>query len=466
MTLPRQETIVAVATGRGGAIAVIRLSGPDAVRITDAIFTPASGIPLAGQKGYTLHYGEIRPEGTLVDDVLVSLFRAPCSYTGEEMIEISCHASPYIQQEILRLCLLHGARAAQPGEFTLRAFLAGKMDLSQAEAVAEVIASDNRAAHRLATRQVRGGYSEVFARLREQLLELVSLLELELDFSEEDVQFADRTRIRSLMEAVGAKIAAMKDSFQLGNIIKNGIPVAIVGSPNVGKSTLLNALVNEEKALVSDIAGTTRDVIEDTVNLGGMLFRFIDTAGIRETEDPLENLGISRTFERLDRAAVVLLVLDARDSVEEMLPQIDTVETRPDQRIALLLNKIDRIDAAERVEKAEALRRRTTHTVLELSAKERTHLDALIDFLKQSVDLDALEGEEAVVFNARHHEALREAEEALERALNALEEQLPGDLLAEDLREVIRHLGSVTGTDEITSQEVLNSIFSKFCVGK
>lgn len=461
-----QETIVAVATGRGGAIAVIRLSGPQAIAVADAIFRSKSGAPLASQKGYTIHYGSIQDQGRPIDDVLVSVFRAPHSYTGEEMIEISCHASPYIQQEILRLCQLHGARAAQPGEFTLRAFLGGKMDLAQAEAVADIISADSRASHELATRQIRGGYSQEFAHLREELIELVSLLELELDFSEEDVQFADRSQIDKLMTVIGIKISKLKESFRLGNILKNGVPVAIVGSPNVGKSTLLNALVNEEKALVSDIAGTTRDVIEDTVNIDGVLFRFIDTAGIRETDDPLENLGIERTFQRLDQAAVVLLVTDARDTVEAMMPQLDTVDLRADQRVALLLNKADRISHEELERKLQALSHKTRYTVLGLSAKHRTRLDALIDFLKQSVDLDALQGEETIVFNARHHQALQSAEEAINRAKQSLADQLTGDLLSQDIREVLYHMNSITGTDEITSDDILKSIFSSFCIGK
>lgn len=461
-----QDTIVAIATGQGGAIAVLRLSGPRSMEIGDALFHSKSGVRLADQKGYTLHYGTIQDQDRLIDDVLIAVFHAPHSYTGEEMLEISCHASTYIQQEILRLCQLQGARAALPGEFTMRAFLNGKMDLSQAEAVADIIAANSQASHQLATRQIRGGYSEEFAQLRAQLLHLVSLLELELDFSEEDVEFADRSEIDKLMNAIAAKISKLKESFKLGNILKNGVPVAIVGSPNVGKSTLLNALVNEEKALVSDIAGTTRDVIEDTVNIDGVLFRFIDTAGIRETDDPLENLGIERTYQRLDQAAIVLLVVDARDSIEDMMPQLDTVDVRADQKIAVILNKADRIDAKELAEKLQLLRLRTTYTVIGLSAKLRLHLDELLDFLKQSVDLQALQGDEIIVFNARHHQILEAAESALVRARQSLADQLPGDLLAQDIREVLYHLNRITGTETITPDDVLKNIFSSFCIGK
>lgn len=461
-----QDTIVAIATGQGGAIAVIRLSGPLAMEIGDTLFQGKSGERLARQKGYTIHYGTIQDQNRTIDDVLISVFHAPHSYTGEEMLEISCHASTYIQQEILRLCQLYGARAACPGEFTMRAFLNGKMDLSQAEAVADIIAADSQASHQLATRQIRGGYSEEFAQLRSQLLHLVSLLELELDFSEEDVEFADRTEIGNLMNTILVKVSGLKNSFKLGNILKNGVPVAIVGSPNVGKSTLLNALVNEEKALVSDIAGTTRDVIEDTVNIDGVLFRFIDTAGIRKTDDPLENLGIERTYQRLDQAAIVLLVIDARESIEAMMPQLDTVDLRADQKIAVILNKADRIDAKELQEKLDTLRKKTRYTILGLSAKLRLHMDELTGFLKQSIHVDALQGEEIIVFNARHHQILEAAESALIRACQSLADQIPGDLLAQDIREVLYYLNSITGTEEITSDDILHNIFSSFCIGK
>lgn len=462
-----QDTIVAIATGQGGAIAVIRLSGPQVFEVGDAIFQSKSGEKLASQKGYTLHYGSIQDQNHHpVDDVLISVFHAPYSYTGEDMLEISCHASPYIQQEILRLCQHQGARAARPGEFTLRAFLNGKMDLAQAEAVADIIAANSRAAHELATRQIRGGYSEEFSRLRAQLLELVSLLELELDFSEEDVEFADRNQIDNLMKTIYNKIYHLKSSFKLGNILKNGVPVAIVGSPNVGKSTLLNALVNEEKALVSDIAGTTRDVIEDAVNIDGVLYRFIDTAGIRETDDPLENLGIERTFQRLDQAAIVLLLIDAQESVEAMMPQLDTVDIRADQRIAVVLNKADRIDSEELAHKQQLLHEKTRYTVIGLSAKHRTNMNALLDFLKDSIHWESLREEEVIVFNARHHQILQEAESALLRARQSLADRLPGDLLAQDIREVLYHLNSITGTEEITSDDILKNIFSSFCVGK
>ena len=495
-------TIAAVATGRGGAIAVIRVSGPDAIAATDSLFVAASGKSMTESRGYTLHYGEIRDEeGRMVDEVLVSLFHAPRSYTGEDMVEISCHASSYILSEIMRLLGTRGVRPAEPGEFTLRAYLNGKMDLAQAEAVADVIASEGRAAHALATRQIRGGYSAEFDRLHGQLLELISLLELELDFSEEEVEFADRGRLQGLMETILQRIVELKRSYSLGNVIRNGVPVAIVGRPNVGKSTLLNALLGDNRAMVSDIAGTTRDVIEDTVNLDGVTFRFIDTAGIRRTNDVLESMGIERTFDRMSRATIVLYLVDPTrldlsdlpsgpesgtthtdsepssvfnesDSdafVAKMTSMVQTeigaLQLREDQRGVVVINKSDLLGDRSRGELVESVMRVTRWPVLVLSAKRQQGIDRLVTFLTEAVSTDRVYADEAIVTNARHYRALGEAESALNRALFGLQEGLPGDLLAEETKQVSFHLSEITGRT-ITSDAVLGEIFSKFCIGK
>ncbi|WP_297450446.1 tRNA uridine-5-carboxymethylaminomethyl(34) synthesis GTPase MnmE [uncultured Alistipes sp.] len=465
MTL-RNETIAAVATGTGGAISVIRISGERAIEIGDKLFRSVRQRPLSEAAGFTLHYGKIVDGTETIDDVLLSVFRAPHSYTGENMIEISCHASPCICRTILSLCTAQGARSAGPGEFTLRAFLAGKMDLSQAEAVADIIAADSRAALALASNQMRGGYSTEFETLRNKLIELASLLELELDFSEEDVEFADRDKLLQLLSAIKKKIDELISSFALGNAIKNGVPVAIAGAPNVGKSTLLNAILKEEKALVSDIAGTTRDIIEDTLNIRGVLFRFIDTAGIRRTDDPLESMGIERTYDRIAKASIVLLMADARDDLQGIGSLYDSLPLREGQRCALLLNKCDCIPDEELLAKRDALARQTALPVFTLSAKYRTNLDRLPDFLYRCVDNEGmLSDDRTIVFNARHHEALVHAREALLRAETGILDRLPGDLLAQDIREIIFHTDTVTGK-QISSDDILHSIFSRFCIGK
>lgn len=457
------DTIAALATGTGGAIALIRVSGNDSITIGDRIFRNAQGKTLADTKSFTIRYGTICDGERIIDEVLISVFRAPHSYTGENMIEISCHASPYICQEILRLLSLSGTRAATAGEFTLRAFLAGKVDLSQAEAVADVIAADNRAAHTLAFQQMRGGYSDEFKLLRERLIELVSLIELELDFSEEEVEFADRKQLHELIDAIEQRIQKLIDSFRFGNVLKTGIPVAIVGVPNVGKSTLLNALLQEDKALVSEIAGTTRDVIEDTLTLNGINFRFIDTAGIRQTEDPLEHMGIERTFDRIGKASIILLMTDAQESAEEIYAQYCAVPCRDDQRLVLLLNKCDRISEQELAHKQATLSSQISHSILTLSAKQQKGLEKLISFLCAGYDNEKLQ-EEVVVFNNRHHELLVQARSALLRAKEGLASGISGDFLAQDLREVLHYIGMITG--EITTDDILGSIFSKFCIGK
>lgn len=443
------DTIVAPATAAGGAIAVVRMSGPSALAICDTVF---SGARRAGEAaGYTVLYGTIADGARVLDDVLVTVFRAPHSYTGEDAVEISCHGSRYIVRELLALLVRRGARMATPGEFTSRAFLGGKLDLSQAEAVADLIASGSRAAHTLATDQMRGGYSAMsWKRCAASCCGSPRLLELELDFGEEEVEFADRTELRAAMERIGAKIDRLIDSFALGNAIKEGVAVAIVGRPNVGKSTLLNRLLNEERALVSEIPGTTRDPIEATLNLDGILYRFIDTAGLRTTDDAIERMGIERAYASVARAQIVLQVFDAAD------PAVETLDLRPDQCRILIANKIDRMDpAAAPVSLPDG--------ALPLSAREGRGMEQLLERLRAAVDASALDDGRTIVSNSRHYEALHHARTALDAALGGLE-TLPSDLLGEEIRQAIFHLGTITG--EITTDEVLGQIFSKFCIGK
>ena len=397
------DTIVAPATPTGGAIAIVRISGSEAIAVAERLFRGRS--PLSEAAGRTVHYGSIRDGERLVDEVLVTLFRAPHSYTGEDSVEISCHGSAYIVSEILRLALGAGARMASPGEFTLRAFLAGKLDLAQAEAVADLIASSSRAAHAMATNQMRGGYSEELEGLRDKLVHLTSLLELELDFSEEDVEFADRQALRRTMEQIGREIDRLRSSFSLGNAIKEGVAVAIVGAPNVGKSTLLNRLLNEERAMVSEIAGTTRDVIEERANIGGVLFRFLDTAGIRTTGDRLERMGIERTMESIRRAQVVIHLIDAQ-TIAGPGSSGPAFTLRPDQRLLTVINKTDT--------QAEGLR--LPDGALGISAKRGDGIEALCEALRGAVDTEGLYHGDAVVSNSRHYEALTGARESLDRA--------------------------------------------------
>ena len=450
--IPDHDTIVAPATAAGGAIAVVRVSGREAFTLCDRLFRGRK--PLAGAEGYTVHYGEIMDGDRIVDDVLATVFRAPHSYTGEDSVEISCHGSSYIVSEILRLLTAAGGRMAQPGEFTIRAYLAGKLDLSQAEAVADTIAASSRAAHALASTQMRGGYSDELEQLRDKLLNLTSLLELELDFSEEEVEFADRTALRETMQRIGAEIDRLRNSFSLGNAIKEGVAVAIAGAPNVGKSTLLNRLLNEERAMVSEIAGTTRDVIEERANIGGILFRFLDTAGIRSTDDRLERMGIERTMESIRRAQIVIHMIDA-PTLAGTLPEPDFT-LRPDQKILTVANKIDKASASLNL----------PENIIAISAKQGTGIDHLCDALRRTVDTEALYHGDPVVSNSRHYEALTTAREALDRALDGLGNDLPADLLSEEIRQVIHHLGSITARDSIAPDEVLQNIFSKFCIGK
>lgn len=461
-----QLTICAIATSPGmGAIATIRLSGEKAIEIADSVFqSPKSDKKLIDQRPNTLHFGSIADRNELIDEVVVSVFRAPHSFTGEDVIEITCHGSTYIQQRILQLLISKGARMALPGEFTQRAFLNGKMDLSQAEAVADLIASTNRAAQRVAINQMRGGFSSELANLRRELLNFISLIELELDFSEEDVEFADRAQLKQLVTKIEAILHKLKNSFQLGNVIKNGIPVAIVGETNVGKSTLLNALLNEEKAIVSDIHGTTRDVIEDVVNIHGTAFRFFDTAGIRETTDVIETLGIERSYSKLDQATLVILVVDATNNFETVYSRIAKIRKRiNDQHLIIAANKVDR-GLPETISRLNDMTLLANEKLVFIAAKQKTNLDMLIQEMQHAVSIDSIDEDSVIVTNIRHFEALSRAHESIQRVQNGMDEHISGDFLAQDIRECLLYLGEITG--EISTDEILGHIFKNFCIGK
>ncbi|MFA5329794.1 MAG: tRNA uridine-5-carboxymethylaminomethyl(34) synthesis GTPase MnmE [Prolixibacteraceae bacterium] len=461
-----QLTICAIATSPGmGAIATIRLSGEKAYEIADSVFvSPKPGKKLAVQKPNTLHFGSIQDGHELIDEVVVSVFRAPHSFTGEDVVEITCHGSVYIQQRILQLLITKGARMALPGEFTQRAFLNGKMDLSQAEAVADLIASTNRAAQKVAINQMRGGFSSELTSLRGELLHFIAMIELELDFSEEDVEFADREQLKKLVSKIEAILRKLKNSFQLGNVIKNGIPVAIVGDTNVGKSTLLNALLNEEKAIVSDIHGTTRDVIEDVVNIHGTAFRFFDTAGIRETSDKIETLGIERSYSKLDQATVVILVVDTQNDFEVIASRIAKIRDRlNDQHLIIAANKVDR-GLPETAAKLNEMPLFINEKLVFIAAKQKTNLDELISEMQHAVSLDSISEDAVIVTNVRHFEALTRAHKSIERVQVGLDNLISGDFLAQDIRECLHYLGEITG--EISNDEILGHIFKNFCIGK
>ena len=464
------DTICAIATAQGGAIGTIRVSGKEAISITDKIFTQAGGAPLSERKPYTLTFGHIMSEnGEIVDEVLVSLFRGPHSYTGEDSTEISCHGSSYILQQVMQLLVKNGCRAAGPGEFTQRAFLNGKMDLSQAEAVADLIASTSAATHRMAMSQMRGGFSRELSALREKLLHLTSLMELELDFSDhEELEFADRSELSEIASQVETVINGLVHSFSVGNAIKNGIPVAIIGETNAGKSTLLNALLNEERAIVSDIHGTTRDVIEDTMNIDGVMFRFIDTAGIRETSDEIESIGIERSFQKLDQASIVLWVIDSTEAKAQIEALKDKVIPRCEgKKLILVMNKCDVTpDPAVFVSDTEIFfPENVCMETISISAKNRKGIADLQELLVKAAALPEVTQNDVVVSNIRHYEALTHALEAIHRVQDGLEMNLSGDLVSQDLRECLFHLAEIVG-GEITNDEVLGNIFRNFCIGK
>jgi len=462
-----KDTIVALATPSGaGAIAIIRLSGIDAISIAEQQFKSVSGKRLENQKTHTIHLGHIVDDDITLDEVLVSLFKNPNSYTGEDVVEVSCHGSNYIQQEIIQLFLRQGCRMANAGEFTLRAFLNGKLDLSQAEAVADLIASDNAASHQIAMQQMRGGFSSEIAKLREELLNFASLIELELDFAEEDVEFADRSQFKDLINRITFVLKRLIDSFAVGNVIKNGIPVAIVGEPNVGKSTLLNALLNEERAIVSEIAGTTRDTIEDEISIGGIGFRFIDTAGIRETKDVVESIGIKKTFEKIDQAQVVVYLFEAdvisqnAEKSKAIKVEIEKIKNKyPQKPLIVLANKVDKISESE-ISKLE-----TQIPELQfISAKTAFGIQKLTDILLNLINTGALRNNETIVTNTRHYDALLKAFEEVQKVKEGLETGLSGDLLAIDIRQALYHFGEITG--QITNDDLLGNIFANFCIGK
>ena len=460
-------TITAISTAPGvGGIAVIRVSGTEAIQHCSAIFRPRrKSVQLAEQAANTIVYGSITDSANeVIDDVLLSVFRAPHSFTGEDVIEIACHGSVYIQQRILQLLVEQGCVLAQPGEFTQRAFLNGKMDLSQAEAVADLIASGSAASHRMALNQMRGGFSNELMKLRGQLLDFVSLVELELDFSEEDVEFADRTQLKDLATGIEQLISRLSDSFRVGNALKNGIPVALVGETNVSKSTLLNVLLNEEKAIVSDIHGTTRDVIEDAVNISGITFRFIDTAGIRDTKDKIESMGIERTYQKIEQATIVLWILDCTQLSEHIEWLTDKIEQRAaGKKIILVFNKIDKIAEEER-EVLNQLFEQFEGERIYISAKKRLNTDELEKALVKAAQLPEINPGDVVVNNIRHFQALQKALFSIQRVSEGLESGISGDFLSQDIRECMHFLGEITG--QISNDEILGNIFGKFCIGK
>ncbi len=460
------ETIVALATPSGaGAIAVIRLSGANAIAIAAEVFESVSGKDITKQKTHTIHLGHIVDGTKVYDQVLLSIFKGPNSYTGENVVEISCHGSVFIQQQIIQLLLRKGAKMAHAGEFTLRAFLNAKLDLSQAEAVADLISSDNEASHQIAMQQMRGGFSNEIAKLREELLNFASLIELELDFAEEDVEFADRTAFYELLTRIEFVLKRLIDSFAVGNVIKNGIPVAIVGEPNVGKSTLLNALLNEERAIVSDIAGTTRDTIEDELVIDGIGFRFIDTAGIRETKDVVESIGIQKTFEKIEQAQVVLFILDGSGmleagSLEAVKVEIERIKNQyPQKALLTLINKKDLLPEALITEFNSNI-----ENLILISAKNKEGIEDLKNQLLSFVNTGALRNNETIVTNTRHYDSLLKALEEIQKVRFGLDNNISSDFMAIDIRQALFHFGEITG--QVSNDELLGNIFANFCIGK
>ena len=461
----QNDSIIALATPSGvGAISVIRISGEDAIAIVSKFFTSISGKVLKNQKTHTIHLGHIVSDHQIIDEVLVSVFKNPRSYTGENVVEISCHGSSFIQQEIIQLFLKNGCRMADNGEFTMRAFLNGKMDLSQAEAVADVIASNSSASHQMAIQQMRGGITNELKELRAQLLDFAALIELELDFSGEDVEFADLTKFKKLVTTITSVLKRLIESFAFGNAMKHGIPVAIIGEPNVGKSTLLNTLLNEEKAIVSDIAGTTRDAIEDELIIDGVAFRFIDTAGIRETTDVVESIGIKKAYEKAENAQLIIFLIDANkfsETKEVFLEEIETIKKRfPNKRLLVIANKMDSLSEAQKEEITSQI-----DEILLLSAKQKVGIDILLNELTSLVNKGALSNNETIVTNSRHFEALNNALEAIMSVQQGIDLEISTDLFSIDIRECLRHLGNITGEYDV-DKDILGHIFSNFCIGK
>ena len=462
----QEECICALATPAGGAIGIIRLSGSNAISLTDKIFQSANGKSLEEAKPYTLHYGEIKDkDGNTIDDVLVSVFRAPHSYTGENSTEISCHGSRYILQQVLHRFTEVGCRQAEPGEYTRRAYLNGKMDLSQAEAVADLIASTNKATHKMALSQLKGHFSNELSLLREKLLKMTSLLELELDFSDhEELEFADRSELQALAEEINHKITTLAHSFETGNALKQGVAVAIVGKTNVGKSTLLNRLLHEEKAIVSDIHGTTRDVIEDTTLIDGITFRFIDTAGIRKTDDVVENIGIERTFQKMEEAKIVIWLLDDQPSASEIE---EMKQKNQGKKLLVVFNKMDKMEGEKLDKFTHSCEADSTEpeSPLFISARTGENISSLEQALVKAADIPEITENDVIITSARHYDALLRAQASLSRVLESMEMGMSGDIIAEDLKMVLEELGEITG-GQISSQETLNNIFKHFCIGK
>ncbi len=462
--LSSNDTICAISTAQGvGAIAVVRLSGQKAIEIANDLFIPAAERePLINIPTQTAQFGRIYDNDELLDEVVVTTFRQPHSYTGQDVVEISCHGSSFIQQRLIELLISHGARMAQHGEFTFRAFMNGKMDLSQAEAVADLIASNNITSHQMALKQMRGGFSGKISELRARLVHFASLIELELDFSEEDVEFVDRSELLKLLQTIQTEINSLKSSFALGNVMKQGIPVAIAGKPNVGKSTLLNALLNEERALVSEIPGTTRDAIEDTINIEGTNFRFIDTAGLRHTHDTVESMGIGRTYDKMNQAWIVLYVFDINSTTEfeidDAIAEIRTQLQDPDKPIIPIANKTDML-----VEEPDSFQRLVELDTLFVSAKRNENINLIVARLLDSVKLNNL-SDQTIVYNLRHFEALDHATASIDAIYNGFESNVASDLIAIDIKQALYYLGTITG--EVSNEEILGNIFSRFCIGK
>ena len=462
--MTNKDTIIALATASGaGAIAVLRVSGPEAISVSNSLFRSIHNKSLLTQTTHTVHLGHVMDGKRVLDEVLLSLFKNPQSYTGEDVVEISCHGSSYIQQEIMQLFIRKGCRAAEAGEFTLRAFLNGKMDLSQAEAVADLIASDSAAAHQIALQQMRGGFSSEIKNLREELLNFASLIELELDFSEEDVEFADRQQFEELLKRIVKVLKYLIDSFATGNVIKNGVPISIIGAPNVGKSTLLNALLNEDKAIVSNIAGTTRDAIEDELIIDGIKFRFIDTAGIRQTDDTVEAIGIEKTFTKMAQSQVIIQLIDAsiisKSNAADVLSSVaETKVQYPEKETLVVLNKMDLAD------KTLVSKIFSELEPLQMSAKTGAGVELLKTKLLDMVHMGKLQNNDTIITNARHYDALRLALENIQKVQVGMQTGLSGDLLAIDIREALYHFGRITG--EISTDDLLGNIFANFCIGK